>query len=152
MKNGNDNRTYIYRIRRKYDGAFLTSNPMPLPGSHDDCSFLWGPIGCFWKKPATIRAHLLELCKFRIYEYSNVENHKPFDLRRRHRGKRQQLTDAVNPFFHITGWDTPHRLVRIVYEWLDKYEVIATEISVHGENVMEAKDFASFLPSETEAA
>ena len=46
--------------------------------------------------------------------------------------------------------DVPHRLVKFVPEWLDKYEVVATDITIHGENTMEAKDFANLNPIDVE--
>lgn len=147
MSAANENRTHIYRIRRKADGMFLVSAPSPTPYGNEDGqsnqSHLWGPIGTFWKKPETIKAHLLALCQFRIFCGHGIDMPAlPYSNSQRTKGLREKYGDH----WPLYPWDVPHRLVKTVYERLDHYQVVATEITVHGENVMEAKDFASFLP------
>lgn len=143
----NENRTKIYRIRRKADGLFLIHLGHGM--AHGSEHGTWGPNGVFFWKPETIRKHLLELCQFRVY---CSEGGTVFDLRKRHRGRRQKARDALNPFWVIYGLDQPVHLVSTVYEWLDLYEVVVSDITVHSEDAQEAKDFACFNPVEEEAA
>jgi hypothetical protein len=96
----------------------------------------------FFVKPETVRKHLLELCQFRVYEGGGTV----YDLRGRRRGKRQKARDQLNPFWVVYPYDTPIRHIKTVYEWLNKYEIIVTNISIHDSDTMEAVDFASFLP------
>lgn len=138
MTAANENRTHIYRIRRKADGLFLNHIGHGGVHNHDNCSGQWGPIGVFWKKPQTVRRHLLELCQFRVYVGDG------FVRRARPIGPRQKEDKKHQPFTVIYPHGTPIRHVKTVYEWLDRYEVIATEITVHGEQIMEAREFASF--------
>lgn len=126
MKTINDNRTKLYRIRRKEDGMFLVHLAKGTPYSIDGT---WNAHGVFWKKPETIRKHLLELIQFRVYDGHGIDHYWP--------GK---------PVKAIYPYDVPIRHVKTVYEWLEKYEVVATEVTIHSENRMEAKDFASFQP------
>lgn len=139
----NENRTYIYRIRRKEDGLFLCHLGSGTPHNHDNCSGQWGPTGVFWKKEETVRRHLLELCQFRVY-VGNGSVHRHHNRQ----GPRQKADVASKPFKVIYPFGTPIHHVKTVYEWLDKYEVVGTEITVHGHNVVEARDFASFSPLE----
>jgi len=137
----NENRTHIYRIRRKSDGLFLSNLGYGIAhGSHPGH---WSTNGAFWWKPETIRSHLLELCQFRVYCSEGGSIH---DMRQRKRGKRQMVQDEVNPFWVIYGCNARVTHVATLYDRLGLYEVIATQISVHAENVMEAADFASFNP------
>lgn len=130
MKASNDNRTVIYRIRRKEDGLFLTTAPSRMPGNVSH----WDATGCFWRKQETIVEHLITLCQFRVYcGEGNI-------YRSSRRTKARQ-----HPFFTVYAWDTPHKLVSTNYEWMDKYEVVGTDITVHGDKVMEAREFSSLL-------
>lgn len=141
MTAANENRTHLYRIRRKSDGLFLTTLTYGHPLAND--AGTWGKTGCFWLTQETIKEHLLELCQFRVYLYDDTA--KVYDLRkRRRRGHNQRERDMINPFWVIAPCGTPIRLVKTVYDRLNNYEIVATEISVHGSQVMEAVDFASF--------
>lgn len=133
----NENKTFLYRIRRKEDGLFLECSP-----SHSRWTDHFGPVGCFWRKQETIKKHLYELCKFNLYCGGGmVVNTKS----KRRRGPNQKRRDNINPYFVVYPSGTEFRTVSVNYEWLDRYEVIATEITVHGEQVMEAREFASFM-------
>ena len=114
----NDNKTHIYRIRRKLDGAFLCSLQKGSPNPAG-CSWNWGPTGVFFKKPETIRKHLVELCQIRKYDLKHDQG--------------------------CVIWNTPVIHLGADYSLVNLYEVVSTEITVHGEHVMEASDFASFL-------
>jgi hypothetical protein len=137
MMPANDNRTHIYRIRRKSDGKFLTSAPCRVPGYRAP----FDSVGCFWRKQETIREHLLALCQFWMYCGEVGHVHRPSQLMRKYE------PDA--PWLQIwpIGSYTKH-LVSTNFNKLDLYEVVATEITVHGENVMEARAFASFMNDE----
>lgn len=143
----NDNRTHIYRIRRKEDGLFLVSAPCRKdPFVWDQLSTMWGPVGVFWRKPETVRSHLLGLCQRRFYICEKQES--IYDLRRSRKGPRQRAAKENNPFWLIVPHGTPVYKAEPRYEWLDKYEIIATEITVHGENKMEATDFVNLIDNE----
>lgn len=117
MQACNDNRTKLYRIRRKSDGKFLGGKPSEYPGSYG----WWDNTGCFWKRDETIRKHLLSLCKYCVfYGEPNIYPHG------------------------VSWYQCPIKTVAIFHKWLDLYEVVVTDITVHGENTMEACDFASF--------
>lgn len=138
MNFANENRTYIYRIRRKSDGLFLCHISKGTPHNLDNFSGQWGPTGVFWRSQETVRKHLLELCQFRVYVGNGyVTKSKP-------QGLRQRAAAAHKKFNVIYPIGTPISHVKTVYEWIDKYEVIVTEITVHGENIMQASDFVSF--------
>ncbi len=132
----NDNRTHIYRILRKRDGLFLVS--LCYGGAHGEDAGVWGPTGTFWKTPQTIKDHLLELCEYRVY---CSEGGSVFDLRGRRRGPRQQARDELNPFWVIYGCDTPVHHVKTMLSWLDRYQVVATEITIHSNKTIPAADF-----------
>lgn len=125
----NQNRTKIYRIRRKSDGLFLAYAPLRTPG---ECCH-WEPNGCFWKKKETIRKHLITLCEFWLYEGDGYV-HSSDRIKSRMKPKH-------NPFWYLYPAGTPYRLVKTVYEWMDKYEVVATDITVHGQNVIDSEEF-----------
>lgn len=126
----NENRTHIYRIRRKRDGMFLNSGFSHRFPEVNEGGSQWGPCGCFWKKEETIRKHLLGLITPSFYCGN---------------GFIHVSTKNKRGFHVVYPYDTPVHVMKPVFAWLDKYEVIATEITVHGESVMEARDFASFL-------
>ncbi len=134
MTQSNDNRTHIYRIRRKSDGLFLEWVTR-IPSCYGE----WGPTGVFWKKPETIRKHLLELCTYRMYcgeeGYVHDRNSRRFV---------RKPPKTQEKFLQIWPAGTQLHTVAVIYDWLDKYEVVATEISVHGQDTMEARDFALF--------
>ncbi|WP_149113242.1 hypothetical protein [Limnoglobus roseus] len=130
MTPSNDNRTVIYRIRRKEDGLFLSTAPSKLPGGNHH----WDTTGCFWRKQETIIEHLITLCQFRVY----CGEGKIYRSSRKTKARQ-------HPFFTVYAWDVPHRVVSTNYEWMDKYEVVGTDISVHGDKIMEAREFASLL-------
>lgn len=131
MQASNDNRTVIYRIRRKGDGMFLSTAPSRMPGGNIGH---WDATGCFWRKQETIIEHLISLCQFRVYcgEGTVYKN-------------RQKTKAKQHDWFVVYAWNTPHRLVSTNHEWMDKYEVVGTDITVHGDKVMEARDFASLM-------
>ena len=132
----NDNRMTLYRIRRKADGLFLAWAPTRMPGGH---LVHWNRGGCFWRTQETIIEHLLELCKYRVYcsERGSVHN----------KSTRRKPTDK-GLHFVVYPHDTPHRVASINYNWLDKYEVVATEVTEHASKTMEARDFASLMNDE----
>lgn len=142
MTKANDNRFCLYRIRRKADGLYLEWNPSPTPGDHETA---FGPNGIFWKKPATVRKHLLELCQFRLYcfEEDKVWN---YNMRNRsRRGHRQLRSDEKsNNHFALVSHDAQQRLVKTVYEWLDLYEVVVTVVDEHSTKTTPAAEFANF--------
>jgi hypothetical protein len=109
---------------------FLTTAPSQEPGgiSH------WDVTGCFWRKQETIIQHLITLCQFRVYCGDG----------RVHRS-RKKTKARPHPVFVVYAWDTPHKLVSTNYEWMERYEVVGTDITVHGDKVMEAREFASLL-------
>lgn len=144
----NENRTHIYRIRRKEDGLFLAYLGEEA-GGHLWKGY-WQPIGVFWRKPETVRKHLLELCTLRVYsaEFQMNSWGPGGNIHRSLRSKGKSTQRNRPPQFTVFPHDTKIRVSSIHYQWLDYYEVVATEITVHGESVMEARDFASFLKDE----
>ena len=142
MEAANNNRTKIYRIRRKEDGLFLFTLSNNETGGHR-WKGTWQPIGAFWRLEETIRRHLLELCTYRVYisdrpiescgEIGNV----PRSLRRRGTRKNKKMP----PQFSVFPYDCPVKTVGVFFEFLQHYEVVVTDITVHGENTMEAVDF-----------
>jgi len=119
MKAANNNRTKMYRIRRKLDGRFLVSMVRGSPNPAG-CSWNWSPVGAFFLKQETIRKHLLELCQVRKYDIDKTNGSR--------------------------CWNTPIIHLGTDYSQLNLYEVVIMDISVIGQNTMEAVDFASFLP------
>lgn len=133
----NDNRTKIYRIRRKSDGKFLIQAPY-YPEEYFGKRFEWrfNSCGVFWKKDETVRKHLIRLCRFVVYNG--------------HGEDRIRLYDSVEFSYYPQGM--PIKLVGMHYERLDLYEVVATDITVHGEDTMSAREFASFTNDLRKAA
>lgn len=127
----NDNKTKLYRIRRKSDGKFLIGKPRDYPKLPTATDSMWGKDGAFWKQQETIRKHLLSLCAWRLYN-----------------GYGQDIVDRWDGRkFEYWPSATPIKIVRYFYDRLDKYEVIVIDISVHGENKIEARGFAN-LPND----
>lgn len=141
----NQNRTHLYRIRRKEDGLFLAWVNKEA-GGHE-YKGAWQPTGSFWRTQDTIRKHLLELITYRVYIADHEMNSWPG---MRPRGT--PLNKKMPPQFTVFPSGTKMAVAGVFYQWLEHYEVVATEITVHGENVMEARDFASFLMDKERAA
>lgn len=140
----NDNKTFIYRIRRKSDGLFLNSSiNHNTPLVYDQTPSYWGSTGVFWRKPETVRKNLLALCT--RYYYIFDEQQTLFRNRAHGGSETKKQLIKRNIKFVVCRTDTPIHRCEPIYPWLDKYEVIATEITVHGECIMEAREFASFL-------
>lgn len=134
----NQNRTHLYRIRRKSDGLFL-SHISQDAGGHE-FKGTWQPTGSFWRTQDTIRKHLLELITYRVY----IADH-PMNSWHQFRPRGMPLNKVPAPQFTVFPCGTKKGIVGVFYQWLDHYEVVATEITVHGEDVLEARTFASFL-------
>lgn len=148
MTQANDNRTFLYRIRRKSDGLFLSCAPSDFRIFDE-----WGPTGTFWKKAETITKHLFNLCELKIICFNKGKAYV-YDMRdgKRKRGKNQQIQDSINPFWVMYDCNVPEpQHVRMVWEWLDKYEVIATEVTVHGDHIITAEDFIGVIEDRKES-
>lgn len=122
----NDNKTTLYRIRRKSDGKFLNQKPMETPGPQP--RWIWGKNGAFWKTELTIREHLFTLCYSWYYMPKDSDDVTIFKK------------NSVQIFKH----GTPIKKSGPYYKRLDDYEVVATMITEHSSDTMEARDFASF--------
>lgn len=131
----NDNKLILYRIRRKADGLYLITAPCTSPGT-DDRNF--GPTGCFWKTPETVRKHLIGLCTFRMFcgdGFIHDASHK----------RHTKSINIHNPIFVIYPHDTIQHKVGVVDAWFSKYEVVATEVEVSRSCIMESSEFCDIF-------
>lgn len=126
MQANNDNRTVLYRIRRKSDGRFLNTKPTRSPGRQPN--WIWSKNGAFWRTEGTIREHLLALCYSWYYEVDDST----------------KVTFFKNNSVQIYQHGMPVKQVGPYYERLNLYEVVAIQVTEHESDIMEARTFASF--------